>query len=252
MKMLTEKANLPIDCSSLIIGERYSGILDLPLKSLNISPVYVPNNPFVDERLSGHADLSVFHAGGENIFLAPYLRDTVFAENLTEIGFKVHFSNIKQSKKYPFDSSLNVCCFGNTLICSKNISDAEVIEQFEKTGERHIIYSRQGYARCSVCIVDENSVITADRGIYNAAVKAGIDVLLIEQGYVELTGFEYGFLGGASFKISKNKLCFTGTLDAHHDKERILEFLNDRKIEPVFLTDKPVFDIGSAIPILEK
>jgi hypothetical protein len=100
--------------------------------------------------------------------------------------------------------------------------------------------------------VDEKSIITADRGIYHSVTSAGMDALLINPGHIVLKGFDYGFIGGAAFKISKHKLAFTGLLELHPDKDKILKFLADRKIEPIYLTKQPIFDIGSAIPIIEK
>lgn len=252
MSKFTLKSNLPTDCSAIAIGEKYSDVLDNSLKSLGISPIYVPDNPFVDDRLSGHADLSVFHTGGKDIFLAPYLKNTEFSKKITDLGFNIHFLDIKQDKLYPLDATLNACAFGDTLIYNKDVTSQDLVKHFEKVGEHNLISTKQGYARCSVCIVDENSIITSDRGIYNAAVTYNVEALLITQGYVELPGFQYGFLGGASFKIARDKLCFTGTLNSHPDKNKILDFLNSRNVEPLFLTDLPIFDIGGAIPITEK
>ncbi len=252
MSKAVEKANLPVNCDKIVIGEKYADILDNSLKSLNILPIYVPNNLSVDERLSGHADLSVFHPGGTDIFLAPYLKNTVFSKRLTESGFKNHFLDVKQGKKYPLDAALNGCAFGNTIIYCNNSTSPDIVNFFAKTGERLLITAKQGYSRCSICIVDENSIITADRGIYKAAVASGKDALLVTQGYVELPGYQYGFLGGASFKISESKLCFTGLLDSHPDKINILNFLKEKNVEPLYLTNLPIFDIGGAVPIMEK
>ena len=44
----------------------------------------------------------------------------------------------------------------------------------------------QGYAKCSCVVVDEDSIITSDRGIWREAVNAGMDVLLIEKSQVIL------------------------------------------------------------------
>jgi hypothetical protein len=118
-------------------------------------------------------------------------------------------------------------------------------------GERKIIHVNQGYTKCSVCVVDERSIITSDFGIAAAARQNGLDVLTIRQGYIELPGFEFGFIGGSAWKLSEHALAFTGRLDDHPDKDRILDYLTARVIEPVFLTDGPIFDIGSAIPIIE-
>ena len=115
-----------------------------------------------------------------------------------------------------------------------------------------MISCKQGYARCCTCVVDEGAIITSDRGIAAAARKKGIEVLEISAGHIALEGFPYGFIGGASFKLEKNILAFTGTLDRHPDREAIGQFLFLRKVHPVYITQEPVFDIGSAIPIIEK
>ena len=119
-------------------------------------------------------------------------------------------------------------------------------------GDRAVqVSSRQGYSRCSVCVVNDNAIITADEGICRSAKAHGIDVLKIRPGYIDLPGFDYGFIGGASFKLSDTKLAFTGGLDKHPDAERIIEFASLHNIDIVYITDKPAFDIGGAIPITE-
>lgn len=245
MSRFVGKANLPINSSIILIGRKYADILDKPLKSLDLEPTYVPDNPFVDKRLSGHADLSIFHAGGNRLILAPYLSDSEFSLKMQKIGFNVTCADIKQGEKYPN-------AVGDNLIYNKKVSAAEAVRSFTINSDSRLVDTKQGYARCSVCIVDDNSIITADRGICDACRNTGIDVLLISQGYVNFSGFDYGFLGGSSFKISERRIAFTGSLDSHPDKNRIMEFLIKRNIEAVFLTDLPVFDIGSGIPVSEK
>ncbi len=67
-----------------------------------------------------------------------------------------------------------------------------------------------------------------------------------------LIGFPYGFIGGAAFKMAKETLAFTGTLDRHPDQAAIEEFLAARKIKPVYITHYPIFDIGGVLPVTEK
>ena len=110
---------------------------------------------------------------------------------------------------------------------------------------------RQGYAKCCACVVNEGAMITSDTGIAKAAARHGVDVLRIRPGYIELAGFDTGFIGGTAFRISERALAFTGRLDAHPDRADIEAFLRSRGIEPVYLTDRPAFDIGSAVPLTE-
>ena len=42
-----------------------------------------------------------------------------------------------------------------------------------------IINVKQGYAKCSICVVSDNAIITADKGIAKAAIQNRIDVLEI-------------------------------------------------------------------------
>lgn len=245
-----EKPNLPKMADTILIGEKYFELLK-PLEKLGIKALSVPDNAFVDPRLAGHADLSVLHGGGEMLWLAPHLRGSDFADQLRDMGFALDYPDISQSAAYPGDAQLNVCICGKYAICNKFIVPTEIVNYLTSRGFE-IVDCGQGYAKCSACVVDEGSIITADRGIEAAARKAGLDVLLIEPGYISLDGFTFGFIGGSSFKISRSKLAFTGTLDAHPNRDEILRFLVKHEIETVYLTEKPAFDIGSGIPLIEQ
>lgn len=245
-------ANLPKRAEHVIIGAKYARLLEEPLKLRGITPLFVPDNPNVDERLSGHADLSVFHAGGEEIWLAPYLRESAFAARLAALGARVHIADIAQSAAYPHDAQMNIAAVGGAFIYNPKASYTPVVEHLANVRGMRGAPVRQGYAKCSVLVVDERSIITQDAGIARAAHRIGLDVLEIVPGYVALDGFEYGFLGGAGFKPAADIMAFTGTLAAHPDRARILAFLAARGVNAVYLTGLPVFDIGSAIPITEQ
>lgn len=251
MSKFTEYANLPHEAEKLLIGEKYRGLLNHELKKLYIEPLYCPPNPYVDERLSGHVDLSVLHAGGNAVFLAPHLRNSGFSKMLEENGANTIFPQVIMGKNYPNDAQFNMCLIKNTCLYSEKVSSYEIADFLTLRGAK-AINIKQGYCRCSICVVDEGSIITSDRGVHSKAIDNDIDCLLITPGYISLDGFDCGFIGGCSFKISDNKICFTGTLDMHPDKQRILDFLASKNVEPVFLTDRPAFDIGTAVPLTEK
>lgn len=251
MMRFVETPNLPVCASTVIIGEKYCNILQNGIKSLGINALFMPDNPYVDDRLSGHADLSVLHLGGNRLLLAPYLKRSSFSQQLEDRGFDIRFADIEQSALYPNDAQMNVCILGDKVIYNpKTVPDT--IVKYLTIGNGAIqISSRQGYSRCSVCVVNDNAIITADEGICRSAKAHGIDVLKIMPGYIDLPGFDYGFVGGASFKISDTKLAFTGGLDRHPDAEQIIEFTSLHNVDIVYITDKPAFDIGGAIPITE-
>lgn len=243
--------NLPRRAKIVVLGEKYADILDKSLNMLGLSPIYVPDNPSVDARLSGHVDLSVFHAGEDRVFLAPYLKNTGFAQYLEKNGFFIEYADINQSEKYPNDAQLNITACGSALVYGRKTAYPPIINYLTNNHKFTAIPINQGYAKCSILAADEHSIITQDRGAAQACAAAGFDVLCVAPGYVSLPGFEYGFLGGSGFKLSADTLAFTGTLDEHPDKERILDFLHARGVKPVYLTDRPVFDVGSIIPLVE-
>lgn len=244
--------NLPKCADTVILGAKYAEKLKKALKKLEITPLFVPDNPNVERRLSGHADLSLIHAGGDRVFLAPYLNGTAFAQTIINLGADVNFAGIRQSAEYPFDAQLNLVAVVNNLICNTKTAYLPAVDYLSRVRGMNVIDCRQGYTKCSVLVVDEHSIITQDKGISSAAKKAGLDVLEIESGYVMLDGYDYGFIGGAGFKLSSDTLAFTGTFDAHPDKMRILDFIASHGVNALYLTDEPIFDIGSAIPLTEK
>ena len=251
MKRFTLVPNLPVNASAVIYGQKYAEKLRKALDNLHVESILLPDNPNIDPRLAGHTDLSVFHAGGERLFLAPYLRGSAFASGLQNAGADFAYAEILQRPDYPLDAQLNLCAAGQHVICNPKTADADIVEYLTNAGRKKQIPVKQGYSRCAVCVVDADSVITADGGIADAAEAAGLHVLRIQPGHIRLDGFSYGLIGGAAFKLSSEKLAFTGSLDMHPDREAILSFLRERCMEPVFLTRAPLFDIGSAVPILE-
>lgn len=246
-----ETPNLPVCVDTVIIGEKYCNILQNGVGNLGINVLPMPFNPYVDARLSGHADLSVLHLGGNRLLLAPYLKGSEFSQQLVDRGFDFQFADIEQAALYPNDAQMNVCILGNKVIYNPKTAPNAIVKYLTSGSRAVKVSSRQGYSRCSVCVASNNAIITADEGICRSAEAHGIDVLKIQPGYIDLPGFDYGFIGGASFKISDTKLAFTGRLDRHPDAKRIIEFVHLHNIDIVYITDKPAFDIGGALPIIE-
>lgn len=192
-----------------------------------------------------HTDLQFLH----------YNKDTVFVLNectsLKE-NLKKYFPNVIEiskniDKNYPNNVMLNCVVLNDKLICNtKTIAD-EVL-QIAVHDNLKIINVNQGYTKCSTCIVNENAIITSDKSIYKSC-RNEMDVLLIRQGYIELTGTNYGFIGGSSFKYNRNTLVFSGNIKLHPDYESIKSFVENHNVELLSLTENTMIDIGSIIPI---
>jgi hypothetical protein len=74
--------------------------------------------------------------------------------------------------------------------------------------------------------------------------------LLIDKGHIQLQGFDYGFIGGASGRIG-DTIIFNGDITQHPDYEKIAAFIEDRDLKIKYFTEYPLEDIGSIIENLE-
>ncbi len=229
----------------------FADIDDFTLKSifdeLSIKAVSVTRNELLDSPVSKHADILANYVG-KSTFLAD--------KNQTELcrfieennGKSIFLDNIKSP--YPNDCLLNFADIGDYIICNKSILTEQIINSLP---DKTIIDVKQGYSKCSVCICKQNTVITDDISVYNAVLQYdNINSLFIEKGSVHINKYNYGFIGGCCGLIDKNILLFNGDLSLHSDFDKIENFLYDNGIKYIDIKGKPLTDIGSIIPIMEK
>ncbi len=149
--------------------------------------------------------------------------------------------NESAGKKYPDDILLNGLFLSEKLYGRLDKLSKTIVD-FAKEG----VFVRQGYTRCSVCKLTERAIITSDASIADAAEQNGIDVLRITPGHILLDGYDYGFIGGASFTY-KNKVFFFGKVEHHPDFDKMRAFAAKHSIELISLSEKPLYDIGGAV-----
>lgn len=233
--------NLPRSAvKKLMIGEKYRHFGDELLK-YGIDVLLLPDIPEVDRRLCGHADLAAL-SWGKQLILGGRAGE-IMAPKLHALGFNVTLCPISGSD-YPSDAVLNACVMGENIIHNRDFSALK--------SKKGFIHVRQGYSKCSVCPVTEEALITSDAGIARACRQQGLDVLLIEPGYILLPGFNTGFIGGCAFLLAPDLLAFTGRIDRHPSYGEIADFLSRYGISYVCLSAEPVEDIGSALLITEE
>ena len=119
MSRFVDLSHLPLRCDTVLYGAKYADKLRKPLDSLRIHSVFVPDNPKIEPQLAGHADLSVLHAGGERVLLAPYLKGSAVESWLSSIGAEILLPNIEQQAAYPEDAQLNLCQVGETILYNR-------------------------------------------------------------------------------------------------------------------------------------
>ena len=216
------------------------------LERLDILPVKLRGLDIFATPVRNHPDMLCHHVGGSSwIFYKSVYENNKRA--IDELSLEIILADDPQSGKYPANIALNAACIGRYIICTEKYTESLIAANSQC--KHKILNVKQGYAKCSVCIVDENSIITSDVSIYNICVKNAIDVLLIRPGYINLQGYDYGFIGGCAGLIDVKSLAFTGDIKQHPDYENIKNFCDDRAVEIISLSQKKLYDYGSLLPV---
>ncbi len=210
-------------------------IVDKLKKEYNIV-FTVPINA-IDGPLKYHTDIQITKINDDMFVCEPTVYD--YYVNALK-GKKIICGSTVLKSNYPYDIAYNVTRVGNKCLCYEKYTDKEVVKNLNC----EIINIKQGYSKCNICVVDENSVITSDEGIFKICIENGIDALKITDGQIDLKPFKYGFIGGASMKIRKSKLLFFGNIKLHSDYKKIREFCDLKNVEIKSFLNEKLTDLG--------
>ena len=230
MKTVITDIRIDAECEKNL-KERGFDVLKLPMSTVLQAPV------------SAHPDMLIFIGKGKLICHGSYYNAA--KETLELIaergGFDIILSDEPWESEYPRDVLFNAATVGNKLVCRKRSASILMLDLF---GDGKIVDVKQGYAKCSMCTVGENGVITRDRSIAEALRNTDIDLLLIENDNTSLSGYNCGFIGGASGDDGGN-VYFCGNIDLHPEADRIKKFCRKHNRTPVSLSSAPLYDYGT-------
>ena len=198
--------------------------------------------------VASHADMLLHHLENEHFLMAQENRRLL--KRMEREKGVVRLLSRKLAPFYPHDILLNVFRLGQH--CFGLATCAAEIRSFCEENNLMFHLVKQGYAKCSTVLVNEQACITADVSIAAAVKQCGLDVLQIRPGFVELPGYHYGFLGGASGKLSSDVLAFAGNLDTHPDAKEIRAFLLNHHVSVLSLQKGPLLDLGGILPLREE
>lgn len=192
-----------------------------------------------------HPDMLMTLIDEETLVIAPNVFD--YYANILE-SYEINLLKGKSFLKnyYPATAAYNVARIGNHAVHNKKYTDPVVVDELKKRGVE-LIDIKQAYSKCTMLPVNGNSCITCDRPMAKKLEGEGYEVLLLDNGYIDLIGQEYGFIGGAGGNYGLDTILFTGSLARHPQEKEILKFLEDRKIKPSFLSDDKIVDLGTVI-----
>lgn len=191
--------------------------------------------------VDGHPDMQI-HFIDKTAFCAPEVYDYYRKCNFKDIELICCSKSL--SAMYPDDTAYNICNLGKYVVARPLSATPEILTEYRRL-KKEFLSVKQGYAKCNICTVDKDAAITSDNGIYKVLKNAGIDVLKIQNGFIELYGME-GFIGGASGLVNKT-MCFNGDLKTHPDYRNIKSFCLNFGVDTVSLNSGILKDIGSIL-----
>ena len=236
--------------TQLIIDERMRQIEKNRLKLLGYELIEIKKNENIYTEISSHVDIFTCRIG-EKLIVEPtnynYIKTQVIdSENVIQ-------GNEKIETKYPLDIKYNVCIIGNKAIHNFAYTDTKIKEQLE-IQKFEIINTTQGYTNCSIAVIDDNSAIVTDKGLYKILQKHNIDVLYLEYepDIKLLKSDKYsdkkGFIGGAISRIDDQIIVF-GDLDKIDCNKQIRIFIEKRGLKIIEFKGLDVIDYGGILPL---
>ena len=230
----------------LIVDGRYEYLFhDIKEQGIKIIPTIKCEELY--EAISYHPDILVHPISHDKLIVAPNVYN-YFKDALKSTNIKVISGEKKLNRNYPSNIAYNVARVKNYAIHNMKYTDEKLMYYLKKEGIE-FINVKQGYSKCSIAILSDDLIITADPSIYKKCIEKNLEVLKIESGYIALPGLDYGFIGGATGLLSKDKIMFSGTYDNHPNYKDINKILEKNNIVPIILSKEKIIDIGSIIPL---
>jgi hypothetical protein len=230
----------------IVAGNADDEVLE-SLKNLNLKIISTIKCLDVDESISYHPDIVIHPVNYNTLVIAPNVYD-YYKDALSDTGLKVIKGEKKLGVKYPYDVAYNVGRMYAIAIHNLEYTD-QVLKYYLLREGLDLVNINQGYSKCSLAIIDEKSAITADKPMFELLKAKGYDMLLIEQGYIELENQNYGFIGGTTGNYSKDRILISGQLNNHPDKDQILEFIDSKNKKIHILSTNNIVDIGTIISL---
>ncbi len=231
----------------LLIDERMRDVEKQTMKNLGYELIEIKKSTNVYPEISSHVDIFACKVK-DKIIVEKHIYDIL----KNKFKRKIIKGDSTVQNVYPNDINYNVCIVGNKAIHNFKYTDSKIISELNKNNFE-LINVKQGYSNCSIAVIDENSIILSDKGLYNSLKNRGIDMLFLD--YIPNIKLlnengEYsqknGFIGGAVSRIGDNIVVF-GDLDKIDYDGKIKGFIKKRNLNIIDFKRLDVIDYGGVI-----
>ena len=218
------------------------------IHNLGYDMLICPQSYELYDAVCGHPDMLMHIVDSNNIIVHRNMPE-LFILTLKKLGYNVYLSKKALTQTYPHDIILNALNIGDFFVHNLNNTDENLLHHIN---HKKLLNVKQGYTKCSTAVLNENAVMTSDKGIADVLSKNNTDVLLLPPGDILLPGLNYGFIGGTCGMLSERLMAFYGQLSEYKYGEEVLRFLKKYNIEPVYLRKGKLIDRGSLFTISGK
>ncbi len=229
--------------TSVLVDYRINKESENTLNELGIKVLKTKPHPNLYEAVLGHPDMQIALIGENRAVSCPE-NARYYKELLPDFDVIIGKTQLKSS--YPEDISYNVLRVGECLFHNLKYTDSTILESSENLIQFNV---KQGYSKCSACVISDKAVITSDVGIKNQCKKAGIEALLVDDSNVSLNGVSHGFFGGSTGLIAPDKLTVNGDIKTHKNGKEICDFCSKFGVKIIPLKSGIIEDIGTIIPL---
>lgn len=235
--------------SKILIDKKIQKDIQDSLEKIGVAIIKTDSKERLYSAVNSHPDMSFVHIRENIIVVEPTTKaDMIYM--LEKEGFRVIRGETVLESRYPKSIHYNVCIIAGFAIHNTKYTDPILRELIDKE-DMDWVHVNQGYSKCSISVVNKNSIITSDNGIAKIMERKGFDVLHIPpQKTIKLKGLDYGFIGGASGLLKDDIWALTGALDTLESAKEIEDFIKQKNLQVLSLTKGEVWDIGSIIPLI--
>ena len=230
-----------------IIDNRMRKIEKEKLIELGYELIEINESTKVYPEISSHVDI-----------LACKVRDKIIIEPTQYPNIMLYAKNSikgqdEVQEKYPDDIKYNVCTIGKKAIHNFQYTDAKLKQELINNNYE-LINTTQGYTNCSIAVIDDNSAIVSDKGLYKILKFHDIDTLLVENNLdiKLLNGENYsskkGFIGGCITRLGDSIIVF-GDLNKIDIDGRIRDFITSKNLKIIEFKGFDIIDYGGLIEI---
>ena len=232
----------------LIIDERMRDIEKQTLQRLGYELIEIKKSTKIYSEISSHVD--IFACKVKNKIIAEKHVYDILKNKLKK--YIIIQGNSAIQNVYPKDINYNVCIVGNKAIHNFKYTDSKIAQELKKNNFE-LINVKQGYSNCSIAVIDENSIILSDKGLYNSLKNSELDILFLDYmpdiklldengNYSKINGF----IGGAIARIADSIVIF-GDLNKIDYNGYIRNFIEKKNLKVIDFSGLDVIDYGGII-----